>query len=295
MQEMAQIVRQNYESTCINGRWFYIADQRTAYDGTLLLVEIPLHNPGHPRSVRVFPALVNREAENLISCQGGFQFLLDGVGNGNIYRGYEHSLDDNLAEHVNQDVVPLLDDMTREASDINVDDPVCGDIFRYKPSLYGEVDVYRGYVNQKQTYEPSECDTVTEDDLGEDFVAEPEHNDSDMNVVDNVHAEAAEGNMVVNPAEADADQSFSDEGFAENSHVEHAEHGESDANESDDSDGDYVHSEHGDANDYGFSASAGIPNSNNEDCTEYLATPDEDEEGNFDEEIDEGDIQTQIE
>lgn len=318
VQEMVQIVRQNHESTCINGRWFYMADQQTAFDSTLLLVEIPLHSPETPRTVRVFPALVNIEAENLIASRGGFQFLLDNVDINRVYRGYEYRINNNLSEQVNQGLAPVLRDMTRAETDIYVDDPVRGGIFKYKPSLNGLVDVYRGYVDQKQSYEPSECDTVTEDDLG-DFVAEPEHDDSNMNVVDNVHVEPAEDNMLVfedghgahngeldgastsdegyeandhvGPAEVDADQFFSDEGYVDNSLVGHVEHGELD-----DSDGGYVHSEHGDANDYDFSASAGgVPAFTNEDFTAYLATPDEDDEGNFDEEIDEGDIQTQLE
>lgn len=173
--EMVQIIQANHEGTCINGRWFYIVDQQTAYDSTLLLVEIPLMYPENPRTVRVFPALANCEAEILVRNQGGFRYLLDSVNTRAVYHGYEYVLDHDFRERVNATVQPLLDNRDCPVSYINVIDPVPREYPSSKGGdtqlASGMVDVYRGFVDNteelRRAYPPSECDTIIKDFLDE--------------------------------------------------------------------------------------------------------------------------------
>lgn len=280
-EEVAQIILDNHESTGINGRWFYIADEQTGFDSTFLLVEIPLLFPELLRTVRVFPPMVNREAEGLVTSQGGFQYLLDATRGGRAYHGYEHRLGMALNEEANLAVLPLVRDMDRPVSDINIFDPIASDDV-YEEDSADNSDVksvsdpteFRGYVDHKEnlTYEPSECETITAEDFMNAFVEEPEQNgaigddDSNVIVVEDAQAvdangghEAREGengiasdsdegyaaNDHVENGDAFANQSVSDEGYDESGHVEHAGHAVLDANHELDDASNYAHSDGG--------------------------------------------------
>lgn len=87
VESVARYIYENGSGTIVNTRYVLIADERTAKDSTLLLVEIDFDNPEVLERVRIAGDYANAEAVTLTVKGGGMEELQSLVDGDGVYRG----------------------------------------------------------------------------------------------------------------------------------------------------------------------------------------------------------------
>lgn len=87
VESVVRYIYENGAGTIVNTRYVLIADERTAKDSTLVLVEIDFDNPEILESVRIAGEYANVEAVTLTVKGGGMEELQSLVDGDGVYRG----------------------------------------------------------------------------------------------------------------------------------------------------------------------------------------------------------------
>lgn len=87
MQQIARCLRANASGTLLSETYFYVADERTAEDQTLLLVEVEGEDVEGLRSVRVSGECANPDGVALTVGTIGFEEIESLIGDDGVYHG----------------------------------------------------------------------------------------------------------------------------------------------------------------------------------------------------------------
>ena len=87
VQAAARYLHENAVGTVLSARYFFIADEQTVKDNTLLLVQIDWDNPEIVQTLRMAGNCANAEAVSLAVGTGGFEELISMAGEDGVYRG----------------------------------------------------------------------------------------------------------------------------------------------------------------------------------------------------------------
>lgn len=87
VQAAARYLHENAVDTVLSPRHFFIADEQTIKDNTLLLVQVDWDDPEIIETLRMTGDCANAEAISLAVGTGGFEELVSMAGEDGVYRG----------------------------------------------------------------------------------------------------------------------------------------------------------------------------------------------------------------
>ena len=87
VQAASRYLHEHAVGTVLSARYFFIADEQTAKDNTLLLVQIDWDDPEIVQTLRMAGDCANAETVSLASGTGGFEELISMAGEDGVYRG----------------------------------------------------------------------------------------------------------------------------------------------------------------------------------------------------------------